>query len=204
VQPIHEQFGWYFKDTSFPEEVHLNLFPKIDKLGQVDRFIGAFAGIFLILAILFSPSLKRFLANPAFVFMGSISFPMYLLHGTFIRLPLAWAYFRLIPNLPWLDMRLRTLDSQAHVVVVNDYSGLGCRLTCAVVYVLWFALLVSFCRVWKSRVDILGVQASRWVEDVVTGKRHIEIVPSLTIPRLVRLGQNWGRRSPETEKTIYM
>ena len=56
-------------------------------------------------------------------------------------------------------------------------------------------------------MDILGVQASRWVEDVVTGKRHIEIALSLTIPmgeRLVRLGQDWQRRNPETEKTIHV
>jgi len=130
---------------------------------------------------------------------------MYLLHGTFIRLPLAWAYFRLIPNLPWLNLRVRTLDAQAHVVIINDYSSIGCRLTCAVVYVIWFALLVSCCRVWKSRVDILGVQASRWVEDVITGKQQFEVVPSLTIPmgeRLVRLGKEWGRPGVETEKTV--
>ena len=57
-------------------------------------------------------------------------------------------------------------------------------------------------------MDILGVHASRWVEDVVTGKRHIEIALSLRIPmgeKLVRLGRNWGgRNTPETEKTLYV
>jgi hypothetical protein len=53
-------------------------------------------------------------------------------------------------------------------------------------------------------VDILGVHASRWAEDVVTGKRKIEVVRSLAIPmgeRLVKLGQDW-RPGANMEKTV--
>ena len=58
---------------------------------------------------------------------------------------------------------------------------------------------------WKSRVDILGVHASRWAEDVVTGKRRIEVLQSLTVrigERLVRFGQEWGRSSADMEKAM--
>lgn len=52
-------------------------------------------------------------------------------------------------------------------------------------------------------MDILGVYASRWAEDVVMGKRHLEVVPSLTIPmgeRLMQFRKEWGRPGAETEK----
>ena len=68
-------------------------------VGDVDRTIGAFAGILLIISILFSPLLQRYLSNRYFLFLGSISFPLYLLHGTFIRIPLQWAIIWVLPRI---------------------------------------------------------------------------------------------------------
>src|SRR5438552_9182706 len=56
-------------------------------------------GIFLIFSILFSATLQRFLSHRYFVFLGNISFPLYLIHGTFIRIPLQWAVIWMLPRL---------------------------------------------------------------------------------------------------------
>ena len=48
------------------------------------------AGQCLSFAIVLSPSLQRLLAHPFLVWLGGISFPLYLLHGSLIRSLLAW------------------------------------------------------------------------------------------------------------------
>ena len=147
--------------------------PTLLILGDTSRTIAAFAGVGIILSIMFSPGLKRFFSNPNLVYVGSISFPLYLLHGNFIRLPLAWSFFRLLPALPWLDVLTETEDPNGEPVILMECNSFGCISTAAVMYILWFAMLLTFCRFWKHRIDIYGVTFSKWGEDVFTGKRQI-------------------------------
>ena len=134
---------------------------------------------------MFSPSLKRFFSNPKFVYVGSISFPLYLIHGTFIRLPLAWGFFRLLPSLPWLHILQETNDAKGEPVILMECNSFGCISTAAVMYVLWFMVLLMFCRFWKARIDIHGITFSKWAEDVFTGKRQVS---ASWIPPLIGRG----------------
>ena len=54
----------------------------------------------MILSILYSPLLRSLLSRRIPVFLGSISFSLYLLHGTFIRLPLTWWLFKFLARYP--------------------------------------------------------------------------------------------------------
>ncbi len=45
------------------------------------------------LAVVISPRLQDTLAHPAFVWLGSVSLPMYLIHGPLVRSLLAWMLF---------------------------------------------------------------------------------------------------------------
>ena len=156
------------------------------------RFIAGFGGIFLITAILFSPSIRRFLSNRTFVFLGSISFPLYLLHGTFIRLPLAWAFFGVLPYLPFLNILEYTEDPKGEPIILMTCRSIGCRITAAILFLTWLAGLLAFCRFWKSKVDILGVHFSRWIEDIVMGRKEVEIHGTLSGvvgDGMVRLGE---------------
>jgi len=49
----------------------------------------------------------------------------------------------------------------------------ACKFVVALVLAVWFAALVGACRLWRRWVDPLGVQSSRWVEEVVVGKRGV-------------------------------
>lgn len=44
-------------------------------------------------AVLLSPSLQRVLSHPSLIWLGSLSFPLYLLHGPLIRSVLSWMLF---------------------------------------------------------------------------------------------------------------
>ena len=161
------------------------------------RFIVGFGAIFLITAILFSPSIRHFLSNRTFVFLGSISFPLYLLHGTFIRLPLAWAFFGVLPHLPFLNILEFTEDSNGEPIILMTCRSFGCRLTATILFFTWLAGLLAFCRIWKSRVDILGVHFSRWMEDIVMGRKQVEIHGTLSGvvgDGMVRLGEKLSSR----------
>jgi hypothetical protein len=144
-------------------------------VGQPDRVVAAFAGIGFILSIMFSPSLKRFFSHPIFVFFGGISFPLYLLHGTFIRIPLAWAIFKLLPSLPWLAVLGQSQETNESKIIRHECTSVTCVSSALLIWLIWFAALVLFCRFWKNRVDIYGVSFSRWGEDVVMGKRPFAI-----------------------------
>ena len=72
------------------QEFGTRVFPK-----QIDmaRTWGSVGCIILILAILISPHARRLLSRPALLWLGRVSFPIYLLHGTFMRTLLAWFVF---------------------------------------------------------------------------------------------------------------
>jgi hypothetical protein len=143
-------------------------------VGENEQTIAAFGGIGLILSILYSPFLRRFLSQPAFVFLGSISFPLYLLHGTFIRLLLAWLLLKFLPGFS-IDVVQQMMGWEGKDVFVLQCDLSFCKLAVSVAYLFWLALLLGFCRLWKEHVDVLGVQLSRWAEEIVLGKREVDI-----------------------------
>jgi hypothetical protein len=110
-------------------------------IGETHRTIAAIASILLITSIIFNPSLQRLLSHRFLVFLGSISFPLYLLHGTFMRTALTWSY-----------------DSV--------YAGWQTVL----VFVLWGCLLLGACYGWRRTVDEFALHVSRLAEEVMTGK----------------------------------
>jgi hypothetical protein len=58
-----------------------------------------------------------------------------------------------------------------------ECSGIGCKFTATIMFVAWFTLLMMFCRVWKNKVDIIGVTSAKYMEELVTGKRHVGVGP---------------------------
>ena len=141
----------------------------LNVLGGTDRVIGAFAGIFLLLAMLYSQPMRNFFSYKYFVFLGSISFPLYLLHGTFIRIPLQLWLLRLLPRVDPHAFHIFWAENHTNALLICD--TISCRFTAAIIYVVWLGCLLIAARLWKSYVDVLGINFSRWAENVISGKQ---------------------------------
>jgi len=127
-------------------------------------------------SVLMSPTLQRVFSNRAFVFLGSISFALYLLHGTFIRGPLTWILFGFLPSVPGLDIIKRREDPNGGRDFLNlACNSFGCKMVVFPMCLIWLGSLLFACTLWKAHVDTFSMKASRWVEDVTTGNKKIEV-----------------------------
>jgi hypothetical protein len=163
----------------------------------------------MILSILYSSQLRHFFSLRPFLFLGSLSFPLYLLHGTFIRLVLQWTLLRFLPqHIPGMVRYYK--DWYDDDVVNLDCSTFTPKLVVGITYVIWWILLFLACLIWKRHVDVLGVTFSKFAEDTVLGKRKMEWEMSFDVPRF---SGNWqslrisvagsnghGHRRMDTEK----
>lgn len=168
------------------------LLTKLIATDDNDRAVASFGAIFLVLSILCSPSLQRFFAQAPFIFFGNLSFAMYLLHGTFIRLPLQWAIIHILPALvsdavEYIDDGIGATEVE---LICESWS---CQFALAIVLLTWFGLLVVSCMLWKKYVDVLGIQFSTWGEQVVTGKREVH----LNVEPLTRFIQYFEKNTRE-------
>src|SRR5579859_2801897 len=128
-------------------------------LGETDRTIGAVAGILMILSVLYSPLLRSLFSYRIPIFLGSISFGMYLLHGTFIRLPLAWLLFKFLPRFPSLNVIYLGTgweDDDEEVIMLGCESA-RCKIVVGVTLMVWFMALLASCKLWKKYIDVLGI-----------------------------------------------
>ena len=57
------------------------------------RYWPTIGAQFVTVAVVLSPSLQKFLSHPALLWLGGLSFPLYLLHGPLIRSVLSWMLF---------------------------------------------------------------------------------------------------------------
>jgi peptidoglycan/LPS O-acetylase OafA/YrhL len=106
------------------------------------------------ISIMSSSILRRVLTHRHVLFLGGISFPMYLLHPFLLRTILAWVVFGLIPN----------VFGEA-VGIIKVISVVLTFLA----YVLWMVFLVYLSTVWKNRVDTACILVANWAEQILTG-----------------------------------
>ena len=69
-----------FATAYFPHDTH----------DAIDRAYGSLGGILLVLGILISPHARWALSRPALLWLGKVSFAIYLVHGMFLRTIFAW------------------------------------------------------------------------------------------------------------------
>jgi peptidoglycan/LPS O-acetylase OafA/YrhL len=60
---------------------------------DIRRYWDHLGAAFVLLGIFFSRNARKLLASPVFNFLGRVSFPVYLLHNTFIKSVLTWMIY---------------------------------------------------------------------------------------------------------------
>lgn len=166
---------FFFFDDYITTEGGTTLFIRSLTVGETDRTIGAIAGILMILSILYSPLLRSVLSRRIPVFLGSISFSLYLLHGTFIRLPLTYILFKFLARYPSLNIIYIAMGWEDEEVIIWGCESVRCKFVVGLTLILWFMALLATCKIWQKYIDVLGIQFSRWVEDIVLGKRELQL-----------------------------
>jgi hypothetical protein len=155
----------------------------------------------MLLSVLYSPLLRSLFSRRIPVFLGSISYGMYLLHGTFIRLPLVWILFKFLPRYRYLNIIyiVTRWDDDDDEVIILGCESMWCKLVVALILIFWFMTLLAACKLWKKYVDVLGIQFSRWFEDIVLGKRDLPDVTTAVnvLGELQRPRWMMTRRDPE-------
>ncbi len=112
--------------------------------------------------------LRRALSHSWLLFLGQISFPLYLLHGSFMRSTLAWLLFA--------QQDLKRVEDDGKQYMRYPQPGL---LTFAIVLPIFFATLLSTSYAWAVKVEPWFGWIARKAEDVMFGKDYrSHILPS--------------------------
>ena len=119
--------------------------------------------VLLCFTIVMSPQLRRVLSHRVFLWLGKISFPLYLLHGSFMRSILAWLLFA---KQSLVEMEER---NGAQTYVVMKYP-LPSAATFWVVLPIFFLVLFPATHLWAIKVEPHFGAITMKVEEICYGK----------------------------------
>jgi peptidoglycan/LPS O-acetylase OafA/YrhL len=121
----------------------------------------------LIFSIHFSPFLRRLFSHPFAVFLGSISFPLYLIHSILMRSVLVWVIYGIIPESDGIVARLSDFEGTRPPISLLWSFVVVCT------FASWLALVIYLSKLWRDKLDGQFVKLSSWMEDLMLGKVHL-------------------------------
>ncbi|KAJ4387433.1 hypothetical protein N0V93_008025 [Gnomoniopsis smithogilvyi] len=140
--------------ASFPEgnaewmtwsRVMLNMMrPILPAHPDFPRFSSGIGLEFITLGVLLSPTLQRLLSNRYLLFLGRMSFAVYLLHGTLLKTTLVWMIYG-VQTLPDHE------DSNGNMVMTRlRYPG---HISLIAWQIVWLPMLYGIASLWTTYVD---------------------------------------------------
>ena len=140
------------------QRLGLKIFPT---QGDMARTWGSVGGALLLFAILISPHARRALSRPPLLWLGHVSFPIYRLHGTFMRSLMAWLVFagqRLRPfEVPGPEGRTITIERYAQPSDARVFLSIAISMSCMLVAAHWWAKKMEpiFAKITKAAEDLM-------------------------------------------------
>ncbi len=148
-------------------EIGLNIAPQHVEIGRFWPTIGA---QLLTLTIVLSPHLRRALSHRYFLWLGKISFPLYLLHGSFMRSFMAWMLFQ--------GSTLKNMKDDGENTVLR-YPLPG-KLRFVVAMPVFFVILFVATHFWATKIE----PWFGWITDKAQKATFSKSdYPNLTLPR---------------------
>lgn len=130
--------------------------------GEINRFLISFGTIVFVFGVFFSRGARRLLSNSLLNFVGRVSFPIYLLHGTLIRTVVSWTvYSRSI-----LQKGLHPVDDAGNAMFYER----GGPLTFTVALVIFYFILICVAYLWTVFVDPPCEQIVAWATKKAFGE----------------------------------
>ncbi|KAL5412843.1 hypothetical protein PMIN04_009673 [Paraphaeosphaeria minitans] len=150
---------------------------------DIRRYWDHMGGATVLLGIFFSRNARRLLTSPIFNFLGRVSFPVYLMHNTFIKSVLTWmVYLPSAMNPP--------RDEKGHQMDLQRGSTTHMFIAVAVFYY----VLYRAAALWVHHIDPLCANLVNAATSWAYGESH----PRETRPILQTVER---RTSPSREKT---
>lgn len=131
----------------------LAIFPKGSFLY---RFWAGLGAQLLCLAILMSPSMRRALSSRPLQWLGTISYSLYLVHGTLIRTVLTWLVFGPMALSP--SARVQTELADIPLIAQPPAAVI------MVILVIFWPVMLAGVRVWSVKVEPLFGRLTAWFE----------------------------------------
>lgn len=135
---------------------------------ELSRFWPTIGAQLLTFTIVMSPHLRRFLSHRWFLFLGKISFPLYLLHGSFMRSILSWLLFS--------RQELTQMEENGSAVMRYPLPGIS---TFIIVMPVFMVILLTATHFWAIKVEPWFGVITKSAENLMFGKH--ERAPSLPV-----------------------
>lgn len=134
-----------------------NSFPRSAQI-QMPRLVGSTGALMLCFAILVSPHMRRALSIKPLRWLGKLSFPIYLLHGTVMRTVLAWFVFAGQPLKPF---PLVPPVEEHYIIYRYAMPGTG-RIAFGISVMAAFTLYAS--HLWANNLEPTFGRITAWAE----------------------------------------
>ena len=141
---------------------HYNIAPTN---AEVQRFFPSLGAQLLVLTAVLSPHLRRLLSLRYFLWLGKISFPLYLLHGSIMRTILAWVLFA---RSELVEMQERS-GEQTYILMRYPIPGYTMFFISLPVF---FVILFTLTHIWTQKVEPYFGVVTKMAEDLMFGKKQ--------------------------------
>ena len=159
--PDHAQWTAYllaFAKATFPKQI------------DYGRFYGTLGGTVLMIGIIISPHLRALLSKPVITWLGKISFPIYLLHGTIMRSLFAWMLFF---NATPVDVEMRGDDDTEYLITRYPLPG---HLHIGISVMIFAVVLLGASHVWTAKVEPWFGWMTKKAEDLMKTPSEARVV----------------------------
>ena len=126
------------------------------------RYWTSIGAQLITLAVVVSPRMQEMLSYPAFVWLGSVSLPLYLIHGPLVRSLLAWMLFGWQRPVSFYTQDGDSMDSWQQRSLPDGW------VFCIVIPVFWLILLWAS-HLWTTWVDPWCASITHRIEAVMCG-----------------------------------
>lgn len=141
---------------------------------EIWRLYPSLGAQLILVAIILSPTLQTLLAKPWLLWLGKISFPIYLIHGSLLRSVLVWMVYSFGTVNKFKEAAPTKQDGDGHTVTVGmerEWTQVAAP-TSMWVYVfmvpIWCAAVLALADVWNQYVESWCVRATKRVEEIVS------------------------------------
>jgi len=157
-----EWLPWSFRVLRLGEAT----FPKGAELPRFWPTVGA---QIVTVGVVFSSRLQELLSHPILVWLGSVSFPVYLLHGPLLRSVLVWMLYAFVPAI-----RYEVQAEDGTVLRTFEQLPNPPAWRFAVMIPLFFAILLYAAYWWTEKIEPWCAWATKKMEDVMCGNEDDE------------------------------